>query len=268
MAKNFITIGICSLTYIAIFFCSSCSKLSIGTPPSYKFSILPGDCLNSTEVLLHNAYIEDWAGEHINYHMSFKLDFYGITETQMKRILNGNTDIDYFPTDECFNRFGSNRTYVRKKYITFLQETHKNSPLLKGAIDGTTLFYGGGMVLTADKDFAGITAGENLAPLFQWHSAYAYDRDTGIKMSEDFGVDYSMIVGYYFGFMLPLHDLVYKAEMVTFSLDIPVNKVDLLSWFNDTIDNPAAPVPVSDVVLHCRFKTKYNFMVKENAAAQ
>ena len=58
-------------------------------------------------------------------------------------------------------------------------------------------------------------------------------------------------------FSIPMGEYKLIEEAVTFELNIPVKVVLYLTWLNNKLTNPNAPVPYTDEVLHCTFTTKY-----------
>ena len=58
-------------------------------------------------------------------------------------------------------------------------------------------------------------------------------------------------------FSIPMEQYQLTDEKVTFELNVPVKVVKYLTWLNDKITDPDAPVPYEEEVLHCRFTTDY-----------
>lgn len=167
------------------------------------------------------------------------------------------------PSDAVFDSFEKNETQVRERYIQFVDECMS---ILKNEY-GTTLFYESGMSLVADRDFAGISAGENLSDLFSFElgTVSSYGEGKDIFLPLDLGHTYPYMLSYYkFGIVLKRTNLTPVKQTVHFSLSIPIKQVNLLTWFNETITDENALLPISDIVLHCDFTTKYNFVVSGN----
>ena len=135
-----------------------------------------------------------------------------------------------------------------------------------------TILYNGGISLVANKEFAGYPAGENLAPLITNNPIYdnivlesgenpiiAPGFNTPSNAGGFLGIplDYISMTKDGVEFCIPMGEHKLIEDEVTFELFIPVKVVLYLTWLNNMIGDPDAPVPFKDEVLHCSFTTKY-----------
>lgn len=249
----------------------SCGKAAY--PGDVFLHLLTGECLNSTELkyTLPDGKDQQLYGDRFVF--GFMLD------------VNSHTEEDWAlgyvqkirPTDEIFDEFGSNQKTVRKEYDALYETYATYCGHGQYTDDGvTTLLYNGGISLTADKDFAGYSAGEDLGHLITgpYDSGFSevVESNGGVdpvistqsniksKLDPIFNIplDYiSMAGGFGIAFNIPMGDCELTEEEVTFELNIPVKVVMYLNWINDKISNPEALVPYEDKVLHCTFTTRY-----------
>lgn len=247
----------------------SCGKAA--WPGDRYIHMLTGECLNSTEL---RYYLPDGVDQQ-TYGNCFVFGFTLDINCQQEKDRYWNDYIHRFkPSDEIYDNFGTNKETVRNEYNAIC-ETLENEDHGDGVI---TLLYNGGISLTADKEFAGYSAGEDLGHLI--HGPFRFGNYCGEQAEAMFGVDpviattkniksrldpifqipldyISMPEGDGVSFHISMGDYKLTDEKVTFELKIPVRVVMYLNWLNDKISNPDAPVPYEDKVLHCTFTTRY-----------
>jgi hypothetical protein len=250
------------------------SCLGAGDPGVETLRFLPGECLNSYEL----SYIEpssEWHQCHSEcFIFAFQMDL-----NDHKSVLNPNDQrplgVPWFdmPIRELYKQFGENDERVKLAYEESFSVLRnywtENVGSDWGGFDFTTLLYADGLSLKADKAFGRHQAGENLAPyLVQYPGNRFLDIanasfSPGQNLKEVMGyplhipLDYVCLLGTTISFSIPVGDCELTKEPVTFHIEIPVRNVKYLTWLNDRISNPSAPVPYEDGVLTCTFTTQY-----------
>lgn len=247
---------------------TSCGWFWRGSEPTVYQYFLSGECLASTE-------------------LSFDTSLHGVEKDRLVFAFKpsiSNYDVEefkyeiqrYVPSKELLKTFGKNKEKVAEAYdytfdkcYSFISE--KVDALCEFSV--LTALYSGDLSLTADRDFAGIKAGENLASMIMGtpHNDYQIDiwgKDAviadGCNMAEHLGnvldlpADYNCLLGAdMLAFSIPIGDYDLTEGTVNFELKIPVRVVGYLQWLNDRIEDPDAPVPYKEEILHCRFSSKY-----------
>lgn len=210
-------------------------------------SFAAGDSFNATGHL--------WSHVVNSQTVQLTFDLYIVPE---KYILNRNqadNDRNYdimWPSDEIWNRYGDNAYVVKSVYTDCVylleQWAHKDF--------GTETFYStvfrtGDFTIIADKDFGGISAGEDLSSIFESDFVFPDVSD----LIENLRLE-------------SLNDLINTVpsncvsccrlstigpselnEPVTFTFRLPVRKVKLLKWICDLSENPSAvPDYLDDLV--------------------
>ena len=238
---------------------------------SYK--LIPGESLLGSE--LEYICLEDPTTADGRFVFSFNMDIdEGTYEKVSGKVYASSRQM---PSDSLFSSLENRRkvkSEFKKIYDSFTESYIADFPedVSKDGFDIMTLLYDGGMSLTADKEFAGYPAGWNLAPKITGtyyrgvgtdpiisHVNNTSDKSGGYL---DIQMDYISMTQSYIGFSIPIDGMELTDETITFTLDIPVKVVMYLNWLDDRIDNPDAPVPYKDVVLHCRFKTEHGMRYK------
>ena len=185
----------------------------------------------------------------------------------------------YRPTEDVLQQFGVNSESLKDAY---------NS--VWGTINDTqsTFFYDD-IVLTADQDFAGISKGENIAPLFMDSNSTIYDSyvapfsiqdDNMLRLSTyniwaTYGPENNMddymnddVVYHqvekqaFLDFGIDVSDK-YKfvKQSVNFTLTIPVRSAQYLTWLNDKLSDENAQMTWKDEVLTCTFHSNTGLQV-------
>ena len=253
----------------------SCTNpLRLGDTPIVDMHFIPGECLNSYELSYTKK--QQYQIEQNSYIFAVQLDLtdHVVDNRPYDSSFYGEATFD-MPADSLFRQFGVNRKKVKQAYRESFDTMREY--WITGVIhtwigfDFTTVLYTGGLSLTADKPFAGHPAGEDLAPYLECHPSrrgvvfevedpivapkYCSKEIMGVPL--DIPLDYVCLMGTKMDFCLPIGDCEVIKEYVTFHIEIPVRNVKYLTWLNDQISNPSAPVPYEDGVLTCTFTTQY-----------
>lgn len=259
-----------SLTVVLLITIAGCQKS--GTIPAEEKYFITGECLKS-ELLQYDVYnqIPSYGvdscminSDRIVLPLSFDMEYSKEVVSQW----NGRTtEYRYVPSEAAFHRFvGANPEKVRSAFEEIYNRANQES---RPIIYLSTVFYDGGLELVADRDFAGIPAGDNLAPILRQQGSTSspsnYTEDlfpkySDLPVSRQFPVtgqfvDMAMVPPV-FSLLIPVngHKVVHKT--IHFQLTIPVKSVNYLQWLNATMDDPAAPMPYEERVLHCSFSTR------------
>lgn len=230
----------------------SCSKS--GDPCANEKTILPGECLNSSELSFTELRINDFTGpKSFVFNCSFDME----DDINPAGPPFASYDYKRVPSNEVYERFGANAKAVKESYDQYWNDcfVSGNMPELMFA---TTIVYESGMKLIADKDFAGFKAGENIVATAK-ESHKGEDGSAFLEglYSSD-ALDLPNEGGYYLSssgviIKIPLKDYTVVEEDVTFHLSVPVKVGLLLTWFNDRIVNPNAPYSYREDILSCSF---------------
>lgn len=231
----------------------SCDKGFLSIDPishdAIPMSILPGECLMDNELLLQEAYDGESNNQGV-IKMFFKMNLNTLIKHKREFKLNNVIcDLDnYFyrtPGKDVYSAFGANAGIIAEEY----EKYHSDLNFSNYYCDEITIFYEGGMILTADKEFAGYPAGTNLGDMVFLPQNNSLAAIPGI---EDFGN--SIHLSPRFGIFFPSDGWWCQENTeVNLSLSMPVKVGLLLQWLNDRIDNPDAEMQYKDEVLTCNF---------------
>lgn len=274
--NNRITLGIiCPL--VAIFF-YSCSMLPAATPElEYReISLLPGECLMNNELTC--LYCNPDPEAHYQFLFAINLDIeYEVIEYAHFFTTSYPKVHRHIPSDSVFKKFGGNSTKVKEEYDNVWNGI--------GNFSQSTFFYKDDIILTADKEFAGVPAGENLAGLIIKHyksgakGITSYIPPFDIENEE---MVFLKTLSYYYvygpendmtaiwnnegverhefqkqamlSFAIPAEGCTYTREDITFTLSIPVRCAQYLTWLNDKLSDENAQMTWKDEVLTCTFQ--------------
>lgn len=247
---------------------TSCGWFWRGSDPTVYQYFLPGECLASAE-------------------LTFVPSLHRVEKDRLVFVFNpsiSNYDVEefkyeihrYVPSKELLKAFGKNKDRVAEAYVNTFDKCYS---FISEKLDALSEFsvltalYSGDLSLTADRDFAGIKAGENLAPMIKGTPYNDYQIDIwgkdaviadGCNMAEHLGnvldlpADYKCLLeADMLAFSIPVDNYELTEETVNFELKIPVRIVCYLQWLNDRIEDPDAPVPYKEEILYCRFSSKY-----------
>ena len=264
---------------------SSCGKIHFGDTESQYRTFLTGECLSGTELSLARCEVINGGRptdtDRIVFWFSMPLSNYAEESVDHSTIF-ASKRFRNIPSADAFKDFGKHQQSVKNGFEDVYKD-FSDAYTARGHGYGysiITILYNGGLSLTADKEFAGRPAGENLADLISCHPMYDGLLDAGCKDQvlapasavyplEVLGLplDYfSMLDGVqtlpFVSFSIPVGDYdrvdLPVSKPITFELNIPVKVVKYLTWINDKLSDPNAPVPYEDEVLHCTFSTRYD----------
>ena len=236
---------------VVLFVLTSCiGKI---TPGAREVSIYPGECLSSTRLgyVAHHKWVLSYDDNRpMGLEIGFKM-YWDVTSDILEREL-----YRIIPSKDVYNTFGTDSRRVKKAYNDIFDAYYATANPNLGIT--STIYYCGGMVMTADKTFAGVPAGDNLAEVailsipndkYNNVSRYGYTPIPTIDVPEGYA-----IIGKAIGIYFPIDDYVLvDGEEVTFRLEIPVKVGLLLTLLRDRLTNPDAQMQYRDEVLTCYF---------------
>ncbi len=233
---------------------TSCVKT---LPPMFldgEKSFVPGDCLISTEVEYKGIYIGQYEVIQGYYRFMFKLGEWSTVYDPLEWIVPWGqaTSFRYIPSDDVYAQFGSNNMKVKKAYETEYKNTWRpNNPYL---VKNYEVYYESGLSVTADREFAGYPAGENIASCFAYNSLNPHTPIPNEELA-----DLSIIGDWRYAAGSLLFDVHVKEEKndvkeaVTFTMNIPVKVGLALTWLANRLSDPDAPYPYREETLTCTF---------------
>lgn len=227
--------------------CVSCHMFAPGQPSPTRMVFLTGECLDTAEMSDSGSRVSDGK-------IDFRFDLALNCESD-RWGKNIGDHYRYIPDEDIFESYGKNKKKVKKAYDE-LFESVVDSCTEKWQNDEfsvVTIMYEGGLSLTANKDFAGIPAGDDLASLVVL--GYGFDSAAGGFL--DIPLGNSTMLEDYLNFSISTSGFEVTEESVGFELKIPVKVVMYLDWLNDRISDPDAEVSCKDEILHCKFSTDF-----------
>lgn len=246
---------------------SSCFMIAPTGNPPHNYALLPGECLLSNE-------LEYVTFEDVNivrngcYTLALKLDAADCHWEKYHPDKNLGGSYYLMPPNDIFTQFGKNKSKVKKAYEKLYHNFTESFRSLNYSPHGyeiMTVLYDD-IKLIADKPFAGIPAGENLAHLIITDDAKRgyhlissiYNRYDKAGTLLGIPLEYeSLIESEYVSILIPVEDHEVIPTRITFEIEIPAKKVNLLNWLNAQIDDPDAPVPYEEITLHGKFVAGY-----------
>ena len=246
-----------------------CSCVKASQPAANYRYFIPGECIASTELNYYSPPdFSDIDQVLVDDRVSFGFTL-NLSNTQ-KVLEYPPSTYRVYPSEVIFNSFGKNKELVYDGFVNAVDNYLSALPILSANYDLATILYTEGISLVADSEFAGYQPGENLAPLltcvYRYQGAVPLAGDTIIASplnardltadAFDIPLNYMTMTGAYgLSFAIPIGDHKVVEERVSFELSIPVKVVMYLTWLNDRISNPNAPIPYKEEVLHCTFTT-------------
>ncbi|MBQ7811535.1 MAG: hypothetical protein IJ394_03140 [Bacteroidales bacterium] len=227
--------------------CVSCHMFAPGQPSPTRMVLLTGECLNATEMSNSGSWVRDG-----------KIDFRfepALSSESDRWGKNVGDHYRYIPDEGVFESYGQNKTKVKEAYDELFESVANScsEQWQKDDFSVVTIMYEGGLSLTANKDFAGIPAGEDLSSLVVL--GYGFESMAGGFLDIPLG-NASMLEDY-LNFSIPTSGFEVTEESVGFELNIPVKVVMYLDWLNDRLSDSDAQVSYRDEVLHCKFSTDF-----------
>lgn len=244
------------LLSLGIFLLAGCGKYGAATPEVEYLSLIPGECLNSGDLVFsYEGFRETGIYQHprvLFFNFTLDLD----VEKDVVNWIGGKVGhrpavVRFKPKETVYKNYGINANQVKRdyeSYYTFYQETVNPSVVLS---DLTTIYYSEALSLTADKEFAGIPAGEELSSLVLGPKEYG----CGIVYSPPIAAPADCYaLTRWFNFYIPIDDgREVVEETVTFHFELPVKVGMLLNYLHDSQTNPDATIEFRDEVLTCDF---------------
>lgn len=257
----------------------SCGKIPSADPAhdSSPVSLLTGECLldNKLSCIYSNS-----AGNGTYFRFAFSLN----VDTEYEILEQGHNGFHvyplryrFLPSKSVFQQFQGNAEKVKEQYDSVWNSLNYSQ---------STIFSKGEMSLIADKEFAGIPAGENIAVLLEsdaitrsgdapaliniepfkddankilllvpTNTIMVYGPsnnidDYNMNELEQVHVEKQAVVS----FRMPASDCVFVDEIVSFSLEIPIRSAQYLNWINDNLSGEEM-MKWKDDILTCHFQS-------------
>lgn len=230
------------VTAFAVLF--SCSKPQKAQPGAFERSFVPGECLADTELYLKSAgeFKDDIYAIELGMNWTTKFDALGWVVRW-----GDATRYRIIPAKEVYSQFVDNKKNVENEYEKVYEQVMSTYQDLR---DIRTVYYDGGMSLTANYDFAGIKAGEDLSSLFELYSFVPKEKypipDNGFEFAHILEGD-SVILTF-------PKDVDFGGRLeFEFTLTLPVKVGLYLTWLDNLLADPDAPYPYSEETLTCTF---------------
>ena len=204
-------------------------------------AIFPSECLHGPWVGNHNSFrISGDIDNHLGFMMDFSVSLLLDEEMVSEKVYR------LIPRASVFEQFGDDSRLVKEAYDQICAEY--KALLGPEPTDGfiTTIYYCGGLVITADTDFAGIPAGENIAPLAHLFpdEIRQYTPIPTISVPEDY---FPLRMYSPIKFWIEDHKVV-KQE-VSLHVELPVKLGMMLTLLHDRLTDPNAQMQFKDEVL-------------------
>ena len=208
---------------------------------SSSLVIVPGESMRGPWLGITNSFRISGDGDgHLGYMFELSLD--------LAIDLDKTSEKTYrlIPRESLFEAFGEDSQNVKASFEEIYTE-YKNSfetAPANGFI--TTIYYGGGLVITADTDFAGVPAGGNIAPkvhLFP-DELRQYNQIPTISVPEGYVPLKTSNT-----FKIWIDDYEVTKEYVDVHVEMPVKVGMMLTLLHDRLSNPQAQMQYRDEVL-------------------
>ena len=237
------------LLVACIFLFYGCATNNVPRKPSEcdPAIIIPGECVAPSGIGFNNSFrlTGDYDG-HLGLMVDFSLN------TSLQTTIISETAYQLMPGANIFETFGSDARQVKTAFKNIYDEYRSilGSNPVNGAI--STVYYAGGIVITANKEFAGIPAGENLAPLLRVfpECLEQYTPIPTIDAPEGY-LPLPMTTPIKFR----VDDFDVTEEIVVFQVEIPVKIGMMLTLLRDRLSDPDAKMQFNDVVFTSSFMT-------------
>ena len=243
---------------------SSCGKWGVGTPQAQERTFLHGECLKSAELIYDESKVST------SRHTFKSLIEAGVISPDIEvspfpdsPIISMILELDmdkkydrigrfldktyrYVPGDEVYNSFGPDAGRIKEEYEKVYNELDFVAPMHSY----TTVYYEKGLELTADKDFAGHKAGDDLSSLVyvgSWGRNYEL-HIPGIKHVKEV-----LPLESCFSLNIPVGNFELVDETISFNLTMPVKAAMYLTLLNNRISNPEAELQYKNEILSCSF---------------
>ena len=222
---------------IGVFLVSGCEGLQSGDVGSRYFTIVPGDCTGI-------AYRYDVSAKS-------KTIVFGLSTTVADPVrirYNKTGTCHQFPSEAEFDKYDHS---VKDSFYQLSFDMERGLSWCPKYAFYSTVFPIGPATVTADRDFQGIKAHEDLSSLMLEGPEYStepLDHPLNINRIEEFIHDleeYHNLGSFQVAISAP--DTMEKDTK--FTISVPARKVKILQWFNDLATSPDAPMPYSDEII-------------------
>ena len=208
-------------------------------------AIIPGECIRGPWIESGNNFrvTGDYDG-HLGFLMQLSLNV--ALDSEM------TTDNDYrlVPRASIIEAFGEDAAKVKNAYQEIFNEYRAHFGENPDNALVSTVYYCGGLVITANKEFAGIPAGENLAPIL--HVFPGYLKESVPIPTIDVPENYIPLqLNNPIKFWIDGYEVV--DDLVEFEVRMPVKIGMMLTLLRDRITNPSAEMQFTDEILTGHF---------------
>lgn len=207
--------------------------------------IIPGECIRGPWIESGNSFrvTGDYDG-HLGLLMQLSLNV--ALDSEM------TTDNVYrlVPRASIIEAFGEDAAQVKNAYQEIFNEYRAHFGENPDNALVSTVYYCGGLVITANKEFAGIPAGENLAPIL--HVFPDYLKESVPIPTIDVPENYIPLqLNNPIKFWIDGYEVV--DDLVEFEVRMPVKIGMMLTLLRDRITNPSAEMQFTDEILTGHF---------------
>ena len=266
-----------------LLFCASCIPAATPDLDYDEVSLIPGECLidNNLTCVYRNTAIY---GKEYQFWFTMNVDVqYEVMERGRYFTTIFPTSHRHRPSDNVFQQFGANAKKVKAEYDRIWSglKYFSDDKSYYYVDSQSTFFIDGEITFTANKEFAGIPAGENLASLItqtigrritSYIEPFDFEQDNMlVPRTSTYYYQYgpsNNMDDYYAGeeiripldkqailmFSIPTEGCSFVAPYgVTFTLVIPIKSAQYLTWINDRLTDGNAPMTWKHEVLKCTF---------------
>lgn len=235
---------------VAVCFIAGCTSQRPDPLPNRAYDpeaivIIPGECIRGPWIEYGNSFrvTGDYDG-----HLGFLIQL-GLNVAIDSDLMADNT-YRLFPRASVIESFGEDASQVKAAYEEIFNEYRALCGEKPDNALVSTVYYCGGLVITANKEFAGIPAGENLASIL--HVFPDYLKESVPIPTIDVPDDYIPLqLNNPIKFWIDDYEVV--DELVEFEVRMPVKIGMMLTLLRDRITNPSAEMQFTDEVLTGHF---------------
>lgn len=231
---------------------SACDKFAATPAPLKPCSLFAGEGLISNQLTISSfRETTQVTGGTTALVQTLKMPFSYQTDI-VRKVGNHIIEYRYIPSEEVFDALGEESKRVKAEYEIFYGKLREIGP----GSAGSTIYYCGGMTLTADKDFAGIPAGEDLSGIvanFPERKEWPAIDIPSIQVPDGYT---PILPGLVLSFPVGENEVV--NEDVTFHIEIPVKVGMFLTLLKDRFTYPEAEMQLRDEILTCDFTIPRN----------
>lgn len=237
---------ICVTACLIISSCKSTIAPSESSNPDYDpVAIIPGECIRGPWLESGNSFrvTGDYDGQ-----LGFLIQL-SLNVAIDSDLMSDNT-YRLFPRASVIESFGQDASQVKAAYEEIFNEYRARCGEKPDNALVSTVYYCGGLVITANKEFAGISAGENLAPILHVFPDYLKESVPipTIAVPDDY---IPLQLNNPIKFWIDDYEVV--DELVEFEVRMPVKIGMMLTLLRDRITNPSAKMQFTDEVLTGHF---------------